>query len=199
VTRALLLAVLALCVVTGCSGSAGADREPSFPDNPDHQRLIATARLEPCPTTSGGAVSGGLPDVTLTCLGDGPAVRLAALRGTPTVVNLWGSWCGPCQKETPFLQRAHARLGDAVRFLGVDTEDSSDSALDFAAHVNPPMRYPSVVDDDKAVLVGLHGPSAVPMTVFVDANGRVVHLEPHPYGSVTDLLADIDRYLGVHA
>lgn len=195
--RTLTIAVAVLVAVGGCTSSGRGDAGPHYPKNPDHAHLVAAARLEPCPASAGASVSGGLPDVRLPCLGNGPAVRMAALRGTPTLVNLWGSWCGPCQEETPFLQQAHARLGNAVRFLGVDTEDQSDSALDFAAHVRPPMRYPSVVDDNKAVLLAVHGPSAVPMTIFVDANGRITHMAIHPYDSVAAVLADVQRYLGV--
>jgi len=200
VTRwAAVVGAAVLAGLVGCTASAGSSGSVPLPANPDHSRLVATARLEPCPATSGQAVSGGLPDVTLPCLGNGPSVHVASLRGKPTVVNVWGSWCGPCQTETPFLQRAHARLGGAVRFLGVDTDDSADSALDFAAHVVPPMRYPSVVDDNKSVLLGVHGPSAVPMTLFVGADGRVVHVAIHSYDSVGAVLADVARYLGVRA
>ena len=188
---------LALACLAGCAASARSTGFPNPSNQPDHARLVAAANLEPCPVSSGSPASGGLPDVTLPCLGDGPAVQLAALRGTPTLVNLWGSWCGPCQAETPFLARAHARLGAAVRFLGVDTADDPDSALDFAAHVRPAMRYPSVVDENKGVLLGLHGPTGVPMTVFLDAGGKVVHLSPAPYESVDAVLADVARYLGV--
>jgi hypothetical protein len=84
-----------------------------------------------------------------------------------------------------------------VRFLGVDTADDPDSALDFAAHVSPRMRYPSVVDDDKRVLLGLHGFIAVPSTVFVDADGTVVKQVPKAYDGVAQLRADIAQYLGV--
>ena len=201
-TRSSLLAVtlVVIACVSGCTSSASSTGFPNNPNTPDRARLIAAAKLEPCPASTGGPVAGGLPDATLPCLGDGPAVHLAALRGTPTLVNIWGSWCGPCQKETPYLARAHARLGKAVRFLGVDTSDDPDSALDFAAHVKPAMRYPSVVDENKAVLLGVHGPKAVPMTVFVDANGRVVHLRvDQAYDSVDAVLADVAKYLGVRA
>jgi cytochrome c biogenesis protein CcmG/thiol:disulfide interchange protein DsbE len=198
VIRSLAL-TLGAFVLVGCTSSGPTDAGPHYPKNPDHAHLVAAARLEPCPPSSGAPGSGGLPDVTLPCLGNGPAVHMAALRGTPMLVNLWGSWCGPCQKETPYLSQAHARLGKAVRFLGVDTEDQADSALDFAAHVRPPMRYPSVLDDNKAVLLSVHGPSAVPMTIFVDAQGNITHLSPAAYDSVAAILADVQRYLGVRA
>jgi hypothetical protein len=63
--------------------------------------------------------------------------------------------------------------------------------------VSPPMRYPSVVDDAKKVLVDLHGPVAVPSTVFVDASGKVVRQVSSAYSSVAQLRADISHYLGV--
>jgi thiol-disulfide isomerase/thioredoxin len=200
VTRLVLAVAAALALLSGCtSSSGGSDGGPQFPNNPDHAHLVAAARLEPCPASSAAGGDSGLPDVTLPCLGKGPAVHMSGLRGTPTLLNLWGSWCGPCQKETPYLQQAHLRLGRSVRFLGVDTEDQADSALDFAAHVRPPMRYPSVLDDNKAVLLAVHGPSAVPMSIFLDASGHIVHVSIESYASVAAILADVQRYLGVRA
>ena len=61
------------------------------------------------------------------------------------------------------------------------------------------MRYPSVVDEQKKVLIGLDLISAVPSTVFVDASGRVVHKAAVAYGSAAQLRADIARYLGVRS
>jgi thiol-disulfide isomerase/thioredoxin len=143
-------------------------------------------------------VSGGLPAVTLPCLGGGPPVELAGLRG-PLLVNVWGSWCLPCQKEAPYFTAVYDADRTKVRFLGVDDEDDPNSALDFATHVRPPMRYPSVVDDDKQVLLALKssGPIAVPTTLFVAASGRIVHRTISDYSSAAQLRADLARYLGV--
>jgi thiol-disulfide isomerase/thioredoxin len=124
-------------------------------------------------------------------------VHLGGLAGKPTLVNIWGSWCGPCQAETRYLSTVYDAARGKVRFLGVDTEDDAKSALDFAAHVSPPMRYPQVADKDKRLLIALNIPSAVPTSVFVDASGRVVHIAPGAYHSAAALRADIRRYLGV--
>jgi len=188
----------ALAMLSGCAGSSTSVE--NLPAGPSHAQLVARAALDRCPPSVAGAhVAHGMPDVTLRCLGAGPSVHLAGLRGIPTVVNIWGSWCTPCQAEAKYLSTVYDALKPRVRFLGVDTEDSSDSALDFAPHVRPPMRYPSVVDDQKKVLVGLDLFSAVPSTVFVDANGRVVHKAAVAYHSVAQLRADIARYLGVRS
>ena len=196
IARAGAAVALFVLALSGCSGSSRSD--DNVPPGPDRAELIAKAALDPCPPSVAGAhVSHGLPDVTLPCLGAGPAVHLAGLRGTPTVVNIWGSWCVPCQTEATYLATVYDELKPRVRFLGVDTDDSSDSALDFAPHVSPPMRYPSVVDEQKKVLIGLDLISAVPSTVFVDAAGHVVHKAAVAYGSVAQLRKDIARYLGI--
>jgi cytochrome c biogenesis protein CcmG/thiol:disulfide interchange protein DsbE len=193
-----LLVIAVLAMAAACNGGGGSPSDVVPTDGgPNHAQLVAKARLDPCPASSVTKSSGSLPDVTLPCLGDGPAVHLAGLTGAPAVVNIWGSWCGPCQAETPFLSTAYDELKGRMRFLGVDTEDSSDSALDFATHIKPAMHYPSVVDQNKKVLIGLNLASAVPTTVFVDASGRVRHISPGPYRSTKALLADIKRYLGV--
>jgi cytochrome c biogenesis protein CcmG, thiol:disulfide interchange protein DsbE len=187
-------------VVAGCTGSSGGGGfpAPSFSPNPKHSQLVAAADLDRCPPSQSTSVPGGLPDLTLQCLGAGPAVHLAGLTGKPLVLNIWATWCGPCKAETQYLSTVYDELKARVRFLGVDTEEAShDGALAFAPHVRPPMRYPSVIDDDKKVLIDLHGPIAVPSTVFVDAAGKVVHRTSEPYRSAASLRADITRYLGV--
>ena len=190
-----VLAVMAL--VAGCSGSSsGVVPVPSFSPNPKHSELVARAHLDRCPPSRSASVAGGLPDVTLPCLGNGPAVHLSGLGGKPLVVNVWGSWCGPCTQEARYLSAVYDAMKGHVRFLGVDDEDDPDSALDFAAHVDPPMRYPSVVDDNKQVLVAM-STSEVPITLFVDADGHLVHRNFGPYHDAASLRADIAHYLGV--
>jgi len=199
VTRLRVLAVVgSLAAVAGCTGSASEPQPgPTFSPNPAHSKLVRQADLDPCPPSSATPASGGLPDITLPCLGNGPSVHLAGLTGTPTVVNIWATWCGPCLKETRYLSTVYDALRPRVRFLGVDTEEASTaSALSFAPHVQPPMHYPSVVDDDRKVLVAL-STNAVPMSLFVDATGQVVHRTFGPYRDVASLRADISRYLGV--
>lgn len=187
----LLAAGLALA---GCQSHDSTDAAPPMSDAPQHASLVRAAGLSPCPGS--GPARGDLPDLTLPCLGNGPAVHLAGLTGKPTVVNIWASWCPPCQQEAAYFAAAYDADKHDVRFLGVDTKDSDDSALDFAAHVHPALRYPSVVDADNKVLLGLGIPSP-PLTVFLDGAGRIVHRHSGPYASTGALQRDIATYLHV--
>lgn len=189
---AALLAAVALLAVAGCS-SGGAK-----PAGPDLHRLREQADLQPCPATSAGSVAGGLPDLTLPCIGQGPAVRLAGLRGMPTVVNFYGTWCIPCQREAGYLSSVAAASKATVRFLGVDVGgDHMWDALSFAAALRPPAHYALVSDPSSQGLLQFNpGP---PATVFVNAAGKVVGVAHNEYHSAGALRADIRRYLRVAA
>jgi cytochrome c biogenesis protein CcmG/thiol:disulfide interchange protein DsbE len=198
IRRSFALVGMAVALV-GCTSSGSSSQPaPSRSVDPDYGRLVARAHLSPCPaSTATPLASDALPNLTLPCLGDGPAVHVAGLRGKPTVVNIWASWCENCQREDPYFAQVAHDLGGSVRFLGVDTDDSSSSALDFLAHVS--IHYPSVVDADKQFLLGVGGSLGPPVTVYVGANGEIVHKKYGEYRSAADLRADIAQYLGVHA
>jgi thiol-disulfide isomerase/thioredoxin len=178
--------VLSLLLLVGCSGKSA--------HNSDIDRLRRTAHLDTCPTA--GATAAHLPHLVLDCLGDGPRVHLAGLTGTATLVNVWGSWCGPCQREVPALQTLYSATHGRLRILGVDTEDDHASALDFAAHVG--MTYPSVVDDNGTFIRAL-GRNATPMTLFVNGEGAVVHTKYGQFHDLADIKNQVQRYLGVTA
>lgn len=197
--RAVLLLAAVAVICSACTSKSASTQVP-LPAGPGLSELIGKAHLDPCPVTAPQPAAGkSLPDLTLPCLGKGPAVHLDGLRGRPTVLNIWGSWCGPCQTETRYLAQVYDEMKRSVLFLGVDTEDDPMSALDFAPHVTPPMRYPQVEDESKKLLIALNLPSAVPTTVFVAGSGRIVKISPGPYRSAAALRADIKRYLGVAA
>ncbi|MFL6238813.1 MAG: TlpA family protein disulfide reductase [Actinomycetes bacterium] len=165
-------------------------------DSADLQRLRTVADLDRCPNTGPDDVKAKLPDLTLDCLGAGPRVHISGLRGIPTLINVWGSWCTPCQREVPALQTVYAAAGGRLRVLGVDTEDDHASALDFAAHAH--MKYPSVIDDDGAFIRAL-GRNATPMTLFVNESGVVVHTAYGQFRNVGDIKAQLQRYFGIAA
>lgn len=119
--------------------------------------------------------------------------RLAELRGHPVVVNVWGSWCGPCRAEFPVFQRAAARNGKRVAFLGIDSQDNEDEAREFLGEF--PVPYPSYVDPRGNVAASVDAGPQLPYTVFVDREGEVEIALAKPYETVAELEADIERYL----
>ena len=154
--------------------------------------LQARAALDPCPSGLGA----GFPDLTLPCLGGGQRVHLrSAGTGRPTLVNVYGSWCGPCQQEMPVLRAFYEKAKTKVALVGIDTEERDPAdGLRFA--IDMQQHWPALVDDER--LVGAHFSPGVPITVFLDPAGKVSHVEhSNGYRSLAQLEADVRTYLGV--
>ena len=121
------------------------------------------------------------------------ATRLKSLRGYPVVLNIWGSWCVPCQAEFGLFGSASARYGKRVAFLGADFNDSSSDARAFLAQ--HPVSYPSYavsVDDLGSLLpYGLQG---TPTTVYYNRDGTIVHVHTGQYDVQGSLNADVRNY-----
>ena len=119
--------------------------------------------------------------------------RIERLRGYPVVVNVWGSWCGPCKLEFPYFQEAVRRLGKRVAFLGINVVDSREGAERFLAE--RPVPYPSLEDGNGQITQeAATGARGAPITVFYDAEGERSSIHQGQYDSLEDLLADIERY-----
>jgi thiol-disulfide isomerase/thioredoxin len=112
-----------------------------------------------------------LPEVDVA----GYEALLETLRGTPVVVNVWASWCGPCRNEAPALAAAAQEYGDRVRFLGLDVLDTRPDARAFIQEYG--WTYPSLFDRTGAIRDSL-GLVGQPFTVFYDASGTVVDTYP---------------------
>ncbi len=198
----LILAGLAL-VLTACGGPGSDDDGPTFgggaAPTTDAGQLAAAkkrAQIEDCPASDGTApADDALPDLTLDCLGGGSPVRLSGLAGTPTVINLWASWCAPCREELPLLAKAHRAYGDKVQIIGVDFDDSApDAALELAERSG--VTYPLLSDPDSDTKAPLKV-IGLPQTVFVDAQGTMVATERVAFRSYAELTAAIEKHLGV--
>lgn len=163
---------------------------PALAADPELDRLRAAAALAPCPS---GGLGPDLPDLSLPCLDGGPDAPLRGAPGRPTLVNVWGSWCAPCVEEIPDLVAFAARADGEVDVVGVLTTDTARNGLAFADQFS--MRYPQLVDDDGEVRARYGG--GAPLTLFLDAGGRVVHVEAGQMESVEEIVALTATHLGV--
>jgi thiol-disulfide isomerase/thioredoxin len=154
VSRRVLLCCVLLALAASCHGSAPVGSSIPALNASDAPLLPATAD--------------GLPDMNL----DGYRRLLAELRGTPAVVNFWGSWCAPCRDEAPDLATLSDRYGSKVQFLGIDILELHRS--DGVAFVHEfHWRFPSVFDPSAVIRNGL-GYVGQPVTLFYDGNGSLV-------------------------
>jgi thiol-disulfide isomerase/thioredoxin len=201
--RRLLVLALLLGVLTACSGTDGVGpidvRPPDVDvDTPALREVKARIGMDDCVPGEGEAVDGGLPDVTLPCLGGGPDVDLASLRG-PMVINLWQARCEPCRREMPALEEFHQRHGDRVAVVGIDFNDvQPGAALELAERTGA--TYPSIADPGGELMaedVFAVARRGLPAFVFVDADGVVVGQASGGVESAAEVEDLVAEHLGV--
>jgi thiol-disulfide isomerase/thioredoxin len=98
--------------------------------------------------------------------------KLSELRGKPLIINVWASWCGPCRAEMGSLDRLSRRFGGKqFNIIGISTDDDIGAA---AAFLKRSMVTFDNYHDKKLVMEHMLGAETIPLTILVDAQGRVV-------------------------
>ncbi|MEU1809271.1 TlpA family protein disulfide reductase [Micromonospora aurantiaca (nom. illeg.)] len=151
---------------------------------------VAPAAASP---TSAGKTGDQLPDLTLNCFTGGAPVNLRDVEG-PAVINVWASWCPPCRKELPAFQRLSERADGRFQVIGVNSRDSRGGAQSIGEDYG--VDFPMLLDQGDAFQRALER-NAFPLTVLVDADGRIRHTDAT--GALDDarLAALLERHLGV--
>ncbi len=102
----------------------------------------------------------------------GPNRKLSEFRGTPLVINVWASWCGPCRLEMGSLERlSKSRAGKHFRVIGISTDDYPEAAKAFVHKTGTTFSH---YIDDHLLLENMLGADRLPLTLLVDAKGRVL-------------------------
>lgn len=98
--------------------------------------------------------------------------KLSELRGKPLIINVWASWCGPCRAEMGSLERLSRRYGGKqFNIIGVSTDDYVDKAANFLAQARVTFDN---YHDRNLLLEAMLGADTIPLTVLVDARGRIL-------------------------
>ena len=127
------------------------------------------------------------PELSVPRLDGSGDLTLEEFAGTPVVLNFWASWCGPCRTETPALIE-FANERPEVKVVGVAVDDDPDDSRRFAEELDIPYDLATDRQGGQAARFQVQG---LPVTVIVDADGRVVTTW---FGEITredlDLFAD---------
>lgn len=108
------------------------------------------------------------PSFHLTDL-QGHTRSLSSLRGHPTLVNFWATWCPPCRAELPEVEALAQSHPHCLQVLGVAMESGGPAQVaSFAKRFH--LSYPIVLDDGRTGEA--YGVRAIPRSVLIDAQGR---------------------------
>ena len=138
-----------------------------------------------------------LPDITLANL-DGKPTKLASFAGRPLMVNFWATWCAPCRREIPLLNKIRVqRKTQNAEIVGIAV-DFKDDVLAFVKKT--PLEYPLLIgeEDGLAAAEAFGMGMGFPFSVFVDSKNRILtikvgELHEDEANFAFDRLQDIDK------
>lgn len=180
------IALLAAGLVIVIATRSGDDRAVDVNDVLDE---VSGSALVPAGTDPVG-VGDPAPDVKLDLL-DGTTSSLSAFRGRPVVVNFWSSTCAPCLKEMPDLERVSNDHAPDVVVLGIDVTDTEKAGREMVERTGVTFAN---ARDPQAEVFAAFGGTALPRTVIIDADGKVVEVHNGALTSteLTGMLRDND-------
>lgn len=153
----------------------------------------ASPTIDDCSVFEMGSTT-NFPPIEVECLQGDEVVKLNQIKG-PFIVAIWASWCMPCRDEMPYVQAFKDAYGEKVQVLGYDILDETSQAI--AASVNWGVNIASVEDRDGVFRSDL-GITAPPTTLFVNAEGVIVHRKFGAVSSVDELVELAELHLKVN-
>jgi len=166
-------------LITGCT-SATKVNTPGFVAPCDQIKLAESAEKS----------------VVLPCLDGSGEINFHQLKG-PLVINVWGSWCEGCKQEMPYFVELHQNpvfKSGEITMLGVNVEEKSkEDAIEYIQKSG--MSWPNLVDTS-GLSKSIFGPG-VPVTWFIDENGRTIDTKIGAYTNINQLFNQVEKAFGV--
>ncbi|WP_329275689.1 TlpA family protein disulfide reductase [Streptomyces sp. NBC_01451] len=162
-TAAVAASALAL-TACGSGGTSGGSGDTNFVTGTGGIATVAQGKRVVAPDLSGATI-------------DGKQLDVADYKGKIVVINIWGSWCGPCRLEAKNFVAVSADLKDkGVEFVGINTRDTETRpAVAFEKQYG--VTYPSLYDPTGKLMLrfkkGTLNPKSIPSTIVLDREGKI--------------------------
>ncbi|MFJ9869303.1 TlpA family protein disulfide reductase [Streptomyces sp. NPDC101165] len=168
-SRAVLLGAMAAAAALtlsacGNGGTSGGGGNTGFVTGNNGIDTVSQGKRATAPDLSGKTI-------------DGKTLDVADYKGKVVVINVWGSWCGPCREEAKYFSKvSQAYEGKGLQFVGINTRDTSTTPA-VAFEKEHGISYPSLYDPTGKLMLrfkkGTLNPQLIPSTLVIDKDGKV--------------------------
>jgi peroxiredoxin len=188
VAVAVLLAALALVVFMQLPDSGGGQKA-------EGSVSIATPAANTSAAKRGSVAAGKVAtDFKLRDLG-GHEVSLSSMRGKVVFLNLWATWCEPCRREMPSIEKLYEKFGKDKSFVILAVSEDTDGSKAVAPYVKQSGYKFEILLDPRNDVGEAYNVSGIPETFVIDRDGRIVahHLGPYDWANpdIRDALQEL--------
>jgi thiol-disulfide isomerase/thioredoxin len=171
-----------LAVLLSASWAGAAEGEGDLRDRAELGEFVPSQQPAPAPAVS-------LTDVS------GNTVELSDFKGRLVVVNLWATWCEPCLREMPSLERLQSKLGDRIAVLGVSEDRGGSKTVEpFTAKLG--LKSVKIFIDPKSAVGRAVEMRGLPTSLLIDRDGKSLgRVEGAAEWDSPKLMAVLDRFL----
>ena len=114
------------------------------------------------------------PDFTLKDL-DGKTQRLSDYKGKVVLVNFWATWCPPCRREMPSMERLYQKLkAEPFMVMALDQYENFDIVFTFTGQLDPAPSFPILLDTGSKASKAWNV-KGLPSSFIVDKQGRIAY------------------------
>ena len=179
----LLVLLLSLILLAGCSNSTVDTPEPTAVPEPTSAATVAVASPTPAPAPAATATPAPeapkaeeekerpmAKDFTAKNLLTGEEFSLSDYRGKIVFINFWGSWCPPCRAEMPAFEEVYEEYGDQIVIIGVGINDSEENLIKFAKSIG--ITYP-ITYDRTSEIARHYRIRSLPTTYRINQKGEI--------------------------
>jgi cytochrome c biogenesis protein CcmG/thiol:disulfide interchange protein DsbE len=124
-----------------------------------------------------------------------PQMKLSDLRGRVVLINIWASWCKPCEQEAPELEAAwrYYKDDEQVVIIGIDYVDTPTGARSYLTKFD--ITFPNAPDLESTISDILNRSMGVPESYVIDQDGLLQYVKIGPFESVDEIKSIIDPML----
>ena len=177
--KKLLSLFITTLLISGCTSSTKVS-SPGVVTSCDQIRLLESAEKS----------------ALMGCLDGSSEINFHQIKG-PLLINVWGSWCEGCKQEMPYfveLNQSPLFASGKIQMIGVNVEEKSkEDAIEYIQKSG--MSWPNL-EDSSGISKSIFGPG-VPVTWFIDENGKTVETKIGAYTNKKQLFNQVENAFGV--
>ncbi|MUK90164.1 redoxin domain-containing protein [Ornithinibacillus sp. L9] len=133
--------------------------------------VILVLNINDTPKTENRTESDKASNFKLSTL-DGYEIELNEFKGKGIMINFWASWCGPCKREMPLIQKVYNEYKEQdFEILAVNVGESKEAINNFL-NDNPLLNFPILLEDES--ISNEYKVYYLPTTYFINADGDIV-------------------------